>query len=221
MFGFRYVLLSPHFVPESQIKTYNDIYASWRTIFDEVLEGMGGKLDRDDFFRFDYVGAILHGDKVVAHHHYSLFDLRLQSSKEHHFIASLDEATVEGLIAKGHPRILSLEYSAVLPDYRKSMGTTPWFEILTGLGLSYLDNSIANGLIGTPRTDVKADKMTYRLGAETLQPPLTKMNYECAVIYFPKLQNRTYENPETTRWVNQLWKSHTFISIPSFINKAA
>jgi hypothetical protein len=208
MFGFRYVILSPHYVPDQHIDLFNSVYKSWTETFSDVLTKAGGKLDPDDFFRFDCIGVLLHNSDIVGSHYYSLFDLRLESTRDHHFIHAIDSSTLEKLIDSGRPRVLTLEYSNMRPEWRKHAQSTIWFEVLTGLGLKYMDASVADGLLGTPRLDLKVDQMTYRLGAYEIQPHLTKMNYPCNVIFFDKKTERQFDNPETNSLVDRLWKTH-------------
>jgi|GEM_PF-2585781 hypothetical protein len=208
MFGFKYVVLSPHYVPDEHIPLFNTVYKSWTETFKQVVESKGGKLDADDFFRFDAVGVLLHGQEIVGSHYYSLFDLRLDSSRDHHFIHAIDSSTLDALVNRSCPRILTLEYSNMHPKWRKHAQSTIWFEVLTGLGLKYMDQSAADGLLGTPRKDLKVDEMTYRLGAYEIQPHLTKMNYPCNVIWFDKREERHFDNPETETYVREIWKSH-------------
>jgi hypothetical protein len=84
------------------------------------------------------------------------------------------------------------------------MKETPWGEILTGLGLKFLDTSSADAVLGTPRIDLKVHEMCYRLGGYDFQEPVDRLNYKCAVVLFPKEEQRTFLNPLTKHWVRNL-----------------
>ncbi|MNJ94624.1 hypothetical protein D3C87_123260 [compost metagenome] len=218
MFGYKYTLVNPHQVPEEQIPLMNKVYDLWESCFRPLAEGAGEKFDPDDFFRVDCMGVLMHGENIVGSHFYALFDLRLKATLNHHFFQYLDNSTIDGLIKRDHSRVITLEYTLINKEYRKSQQNIVWAEVLTGLGLKYLDSSIGSGILGTPRIDAKVDKMTYRLNAEVLQEPVRKMNCPCAVVYFPKQQNRSLSNPEVQALVNNLWKSHLNISANTHFN---
>lgn len=217
MFNFRYILLSPHNAntQESQ-DLLNKVYDTWGKTFSNVVEDTGGQLDKDDFFRYDLIGVLMHGNSIVGSHCYSLFNLKLNCCLEHHFFQNISSEVIQQLIKDGQSLVYSLEYSQISPEFRKGSGNIRWIDVLIGCALKYLDNSDANGIIGTPRTDIKVDKTTFRLGAVEIQPPIKKMNYECAVIYFPKKINRHFDNPLVAQYVQFLWKNHhdlTFTTI--------
>lgn len=206
MKSYQYILLNPHQPTDSHSqKLLNQVYEAWKKTFHKVVTDMGGELNLDDFFRYDQIGAIFHLDKLVASHCYSFFNLNLQCCRDHHFIKNITDSAIEKLIAQDQTNIFSLEYSQVLPDYRKSKSNIPWLDVLTGCGLFYLDASPAHGIIGTPRVDVKVDQATYRLGAVELHPPIKKMNYECAVIYFPKMKSRQLPEKDVHEITHFLW----------------
>lgn len=219
MFGYKYHLVNPHHVPENNISLMNNVYDLWESCFRPLAEGAGEKFDPDDFFRVDTMGVLTHGDKIVGSHFYALFDLRLKATLNHHFFQYLDNSTIEDLKQRGHNHMLTLEYTLINKEYRKSQQSIVWAEVLTGLGLKYLDQSIGSGILGTPRIDAKVDQMTLRLNAEILQDPVRKMNCPCAVVYFPKQQNRSLPNPETQALVNNLWKNHENVSATAHFNK--
>lgn len=216
MFGFKFYLFSPHFVDEAFSNDFNNVYAVWKSSFREVVESAGGKLDPDDFFRNDLVGAIMFKNEVVALSTMTMFDLRLHSSVDHHYVQALESATVKKLVRDQQPRIISIEYLNVLPNWRKSHSNILWTEVLIGLGLKLMDNSPADVIMGTPRTDVKVLNVCLNLDAIEVQEPIKKMNYPCAVVVFPKKQNRKFSNPTTQQYVDGLWKDRILTGVEPF-----
>ena len=220
MFGFKFHLVSPHYVPDSKKDFFNYIYKTWYASFTEVVESAGGKLDPDDFFRCDHVGVITFQDKIVSLSTLTLFDIELQSSKDHHYFKALNESTCQALVQKRIKRLLSIEYLNVLPEFRRhqvqSQGTIPWVEVMMGLNSKIMDQSDADIIIGTPRIDLKVDVLCRNVGAEILQDPITKMNYPCAVMIIPKNPERHFPNPVTEQYVTGLWKSMEVIGREAF-----
>ncbi|XGC79688.1 hypothetical protein ACES2L_10145 [Bdellovibrio bacteriovorus] len=216
MFGFKLYLFSPHFVDEAFTDTFNKVYRAWKESFIEVVESAGGKLDPDDFFRNDVVAAILYKDDVVALSTMTMFDLRLLSSVEHHYVQALETKTVQNLLKDNQPRLISIEYLNVKPQWRKSHSNILWTEVLIGLGLKLMDNSPADIIMGTPRTDVKVLNVCLNLEAIEVQQPIKKMNYPCAVVVFPKQKNRKFKNESTAQYVEGLWKDRILTGAAPF-----
>lgn len=201
---FSLKLLSPHFVEDSNIAEFNQVYAEWKKVFCEVLEAKGGTLDPDDFFRNDYILTINKGDELVASCTLTMFDVRLNSSLDHHYFQALQKQTPDEIKARRLNRLISIEYLNVLPNWRKSKSDVPWVEVIIGTVLKMMDSSEADGVIGTPRIDVKVLEACKNLEAIEVQGPISKMEYPCAVVVFPKRQNRKYKNPTTHFFVESL-----------------
>ncbi|WII73760.1 hypothetical protein QJS83_07705 [Bdellovibrio sp. 22V] len=216
MFGFKYHLLSPHYVPDNHSEFFNKIYAAWKVTFKEVVESAGGVLDPDDFFRCDHVGVITHKNEIVGLSLLTMFDLKLHSSVEHHYIRALENPTQEQLLKRGISRLISIEYLNVLPEWRKSHSNVAWTEVLIGMGLKFMDESVADVIIGMPRIDRKVDQICQNLEGYEIQAPISKMNYPCAVLIFNKQDKRRFKNEITEQYVQSLWKSREIVGIAPF-----
>jgi hypothetical protein len=193
------------------------VYAAWRNSFTEVVESAGGKLDPDDFFRNDLVSAVLHNDEVVALSTMTMFDLRLTSSHEHHYVRALQGSTVQRLQQDQLHRLISIEYLNVLPAWRKSHSNVRWTEVMIGLGLKVMDDSVADIIMGTPRTDVKVLNVCKDLEAIEVQEPISKMNYPCAVVIFHKNHARKFKDAVTAQYVEGLYKTHLVTGAQPFL----
>ncbi len=137
----------------------------------------------------------------------TMFDLRLNSSLDHHYIKALSPETPKKLLRDRQPRLISIEYLNVLPQWRKSHSSVLWTEVLIGLGLRLMDQSPADIIMGTPRTDVKVLEVCKNLEAIEVQEPILKMNYPCAVVIFQKQTQRKFKNSTTAQYVEGLWQS--------------
>ena len=219
MFGFRYYLLSPHLVRSDYTPIFNKVYEAWKISFTEVVESAGGTLDPDDFFRNDMVTAVTHNDEVVGLSTMTMFDLKLRSSHDHHYVRALEKSTVAKLENDGLNRLISIEYLNVLPAYRKSNSSVRWTEVLIGLGLKVMDDSVADIIMGTPRTDVKVINVCKNLEAIEIQEPILKMNYPCAVVIFPKNPKRKFADPITAQYVESLYRNRIVTGAHPFENK--
>lgn len=202
-------LLNFHTPQIEQIVIMNSVYDSWKRVFTEVVQAVGGTLDPDDFFRSDYVLAVSSGSELVAFCNLTFFDLRLRSSLEHHYMKALKTDLPAQLRFQGLQCLLAVEYLTVHPDWRKKKSEVPWLEVLTGLTLKIMDDSYADAVIGTPRIDLKVPDACKILESREIQEPITKMSYPCAVILFEKQKQRKFKNPVTQKYVQDLLQTLT------------
>lgn len=200
-------LLNFHTPKTEQIALMNSVYSSWKKVFGEVVESVGGALDPDDFFRCDSILAISSGSELIAFCNLTFFDLRLSSSLEHHYIKALDADLPKRLMAEGFQRLLAVEYLTVHPEWRRKDPGISWLEILTSLSVKIMDGSSADAVIGTPRIDLKVPDACRLLDSRDIQEPIMKMNYSCAVILVEKQIHRKFKNPVTEKYVQHLLKT--------------
>jgi hypothetical protein len=208
MQDFHYQILPLHHVHDSQKEMVNTVYEMWEMTFGKVLTSAGGTLDHADFFRCHSAGVILYKNEIIGFNLFTVFDLHLKAHGRHPYFEYLNPETISSLKERKLTRLITMEYFTVSPTWRRKYREVPWSEILTGLGLQYMDHSPADAVIGTPRVDLGVDKMCFRLGAKAIQDNVAKMNYPCAVVLFEKEPLRHFLNSETHFWVKRLWKVH-------------
>ncbi|MBO9666409.1 MAG: hypothetical protein J7501_06305 [Bdellovibrio sp.] len=208
MQDFHYQILPLHHVHDSQKELVNAVYEMWEMTFGKVLNDAGATLDFSDFFRSHSAGVILFKNEIVGFNLFTVFDLELKAHGKHPYFEYLEPKTIQSLKERKQTRLMTMEYFTVSATWRRKYRGIPWSEILTGLGLQYMDQSPADAVIGTPRMDLGVDKMCARLGAKPIQDKVDKMNYPCAVMVFDKEESRHFLNAETHYWVKRLWKIH-------------
>lgn len=201
----------------------NQLYTTWKAVFSKVVEDAGGVLDPDDYFRSSFALVIYSGTEIVGFSMCTEFDLRLYSSLEHHYWRALDTTTVEKLQRKNVNRIMSMEYLTVLDKWRKNEERISWAEVLVGLGLFYQDHFPMDAMIGTPRADLTMSATCEGMGGISVQTPIQKMNYPCAVQIFDRKEvgQRHFNNLSTNRQVSELWADRTDFRMPTTPQKAA
>lgn len=204
MQGFHYLLLNLHNHDPIYTGLINQIFELWEHTFAKVARQNESALDPDEFFRSHYIGALMYDEEIVGFNLFTNFDLSLISATRHRYFQSLGACSPERLSLSKVKKVMTMEYFTITPAWRKQMKDAPWGEILTGMGLKFLDNSGADAILGTPRIDLKVHEMCYRLGAYDFQAPVERLNYKCAVVLFPKSSERKFENPLTQRWVKKL-----------------
>lgn len=216
---YQFRIFNPRKIQDNpqEVELSNQLYQTWAQVFSKVVISAGGKLDPDDYFRNDFALVLYDAEQVIGFSLCTEFDLRLMSSREHHYWKALAPQTLD-LLQKDHHinRIMSMEYLTVLPDWRQTRAEQiSWAEVVSGLGLLYQDHFAVDGLLGTPRADIRMSAICEGLGGVALQPPILKMNYPCSVHLFPKVQvgARKFANPLTQHWAYELWNQRQDLRI--------
>jgi hypothetical protein len=204
---YRFKILSPQFSRSSQnTEILNSLYETWKGVFSEVLEQKNGKIDPDDFFRQQVLFAIFENEKVVGFNLATVFDFNIANHCEHHFIRGLTEDAINTMRAQNIHRVLTLEYSTIMPEWRKHQSNIVWAEVLISMALLYNDNfQVADAVIGTPRTDVKMDRVGQNVGYFTIKDHIVKMDYPCSVVAETIKKNRKFTTLLTHKIAHQLW----------------
>lgn len=211
MLGFRYYILSPSHTDADNIDRLNSIYENWVQAFTPILEGGGGKLNPDDFFRHDFVGAVFHGKELVGSHLSTIFDLRLKSNRNHHYIRELPAQSLVALEQRGLNKLVSVEYFNVLPDWRRHQKELSWVNVAMSLALKTISHTSSQAMIGMPRIDRKVDEVLSQCGCITITDKIDKMGYPCAVMIHPNEIDQ-YADSQVQQWTQRLWESrvHAF-----------
>lgn len=207
---YNLTVMRPQFLSSThEINELNSLYSMWRKTFSAVVNPKGAQVDPDDFFRQNFIFCLKHEAEIMGFALGTVFDLRVQNHKEHHFIGSLNPFTVEKIRQSGLDRILSLEYLTLETEWRKKSTEVLWAEVLIAVGILFADHNpeIIDGLIGTPRNDIKMNNVGNNAGFTTIQDEIFKMDYPCAVQINPIQKNRIFKNPQTDEMARSLWNS--------------
>ncbi len=188
-----------------QNRVYKLWYKEWQKVFSS--DSRNFKPSADDFLRQDLMAVILDSNNVVGFHFYSYFNLRRVETVNHSYFDQIEKSSFEKLKVKNMNIVMSMEYLTVLPDYRKKESHFPWGEILISLGTRVLNSSHADVAFGTPRSDVKVNKMAEKLGCETLQAAVSKYDYKCEVMIFPRDRESVHPDKLIQNQISSLWEN--------------
>lgn len=206
---YTFKILNPQSVKSiSDAELLNKLYAIWKEAFNKVLEPKNAKVDPDDFFRQHILFALFSNDEVIGFNLATAFDFHIDNHREHHFIRGLTPDAIETMRSQNLHRVMSLEYSTLMPGWRKHQTTIVWAEVLASMALIYNDTyQVTDAVIGTPRIDVKMDQVCENIGFLTIKDLVVKMDYPCSVIAAPVTKNRRFNNIVTNKIVYELWNN--------------
>lgn len=179
MLGFKYLILNPRSLPQTHVELFNRVYDQWVQAFLETPESHS-LTSVEDFLHCDQVGVILCHNEIVGFHLFNYIDLRLKSSWQHQGLKALPQLEHLQLQNSHAPQmLLAQSFSYIAPEWRKEFHEVDWAEVLHGLALKLLDESMADVMLSLD------EKLQGTLHTKELR--------------------RRFHALLTDRWVNLLW----------------
>jgi hypothetical protein len=186
----KYCLLPGRPSPTQRASLHDESFRFWRDFWTGVLRAneTPDKLDEGEFRRIDRIAVLLHGERPIGLIGHTFFDLKYLSEREHsYFKHRYNEAFMRELEKRGATRIMTEEYLAVAPDWRKSRLDVSLASVLIGLGLKLAQAEQVQAVVTVPREDISMDKRTMEQGAVRVQSGLDIYNTPCSLVaFFPE-----------------------------------
>ncbi|MEK2688887.1 hypothetical protein [Bdellovibrio sp. GT3] len=216
---FQYHLFNPRALSADTVQLSNDVYDLWKKVYKDVLGSVGEPLNPDDFHRCDVIVAVTDNNKVFGFHMYSVFDLRSNALRDHHYMAAFDDIIIQKFKSLGINTIMSMEYLTVSPDYRSRNSDVNWAEIIIALGSKVMEAGGWDGLVGTARKDLHVRRKAEKSGTNYFGS-VKKMNYECEIVMTQRGRVQRLPDSKHADLVDVLWDAkanHTDILNESLI----
>lgn len=176
----KYVILPGRFCPEEYLDLYDLAFEFWSHNWSVVFKELKSEKmpNADDFFRQDFVPVIVHEEKILAIHHYSLYDLRPDCSIKHSYLDHNFTGTYfQKLREMRLFKLMSMESLFVDPDYRKSRTGIKISEVLISLGQKIFTHlTDAEAYFAPARVDNKVAQTCQLLGWESVESNITLNN---------------------------------------------
>lgn len=175
----------------TQYSDYNEIYEKtynfWKSIYEDVYSKSGhiSSLNPDNFLLQDDVLALTYDSEVVGCILLSYHLGRLRISTDINYFKGIPQEFVDQIRTKISDRFMLMESLTVHPEWRKSQAGVSLAHYLIGFAIHAFKSSRADILVGTPRVDVKVDRILNMFGGKDLGN-FTKSNYPCKTFIFTR-----------------------------------
>jgi hypothetical protein len=213
--GLSYVLFPGKVLgPMSQSSLYEKAFIYWRDFWSEFYASnhSGEPFRADEFFRQDLVAALYDGDEVVAVHTYCLFDLSYRPSREHSYFALYNDLDLQNLKRLGLTEVMTMEFMAMNPKWRKSAIGISLAEILVACGVKILQSLHLDASITIARQDYKVPDFAKRVGFKTLRGGLERHNCPCELMYCPNEGLEQSLSADVAHYVDYFWNRRQDLS---------
>ncbi len=163
-----YVILDQRRIDDEAAKAVQRrFFLWWRAYWNEILQtvGIGHEIDPDEFYQQHKVTAILYEDEIISMHLLSIFDRSDFSS--HPYFKKFDTSFIKGISALSVNKILTLQYLAFNPKYKKEKPFMYFPMTIGSLSMYHQQLENAQAIVSVARKD---------LG---ISNALAKMNFSC------------------------------------------
>jgi hypothetical protein len=207
-----YTLLSAANPPPEFAKLHNDAFNFWFNLWDQEFEKL--KIDpshlREDFVRQSFVSCLSNGESIVAVFLHAFASIETHATREHRYMKeNFPELFFEKIKRRGVHNVMTSNYLAVHPEWRKDSLQIRVAPVMVGLSLRVRDLFGADGFIGVWRNDKKVNQLSYDQGGECIIADVQNHNVLCDLILMDSRTPYQYPNVHVEQQVNTLWKMRT------------
>ncbi len=190
-----------------QQKLYQYAYAYWRDFWREFYSSQESPegFRTDEFYRQNMVAGLFQGDEVVAVHTYTFFDLRYTATQEHSYFSLYSELDLQRLKTLGLNQVMTMEFMAMNPAFRKSVVGISLAEVMVACGVHILRAAGLDASITIAREDYKVPEFARRVGFKTLRAGLSRHHCPCELMYLPLNDLVQNLSPEVQHYVQYFW----------------
>lgn len=202
--------------PQGTEKGWHDrAYLFWKRFWTQVLRenGTTETVRADEFLRQDRVTCLAFGDRIVAMHAYTFFDLRYLATRDHAYFKRYTEKFFRELERRGVSRVMTMEFFSVEPEWRGSRVGVSLASVLAGLGLKIAREEGVQATISIARTDIGAAKIGHEYGAVSLDTGVNVFNTPCDLVaFFPELIH-DHADPVVNDLVSHFWRERVDLTL--------
>lgn len=220
----KYIILPGKYPEDPQLHTlHNQAYLYWQNFWNNVFRENGSKdtVCADNFWRQDMVTMLMHENEIIAQHLYSFFNIKSLAAINHTYFTSIfNDEYFKKLKNRQSYSVMSMEYFAVSPHWRKKNCGISLASVLIGLACKHQTILLSDALIGPSRSDLKVTQLTTEYGGDIIVSGLSMHNTPVDLIAIFKDKAKPHPDFNVQRLVNKLWQERTnFVNIDRYINK--
>lgn len=201
---YKYHLIDLGNILDNSVNLIEQAYVLWEKTYSEILKSSGEILNPDAFWRSKILAVIEDNGQIVGLHLYNSFDLRINSINKHSYFSHIQPEKVAEIKSSRINSLMSCEFLTVHPSHRGKKNQISMAEVIVGLCSKVLVHSPWDALIGISRTDFKVDKMSAKIGANSVGDT-QRHNIDCKLVLAKKDQIKKIEHKETVDLVENLW----------------
>lgn len=205
------------------LQDFKEAYLFWETIWKTIFTKVGSAdvFSYDDFYRQDYIPIIKHNGSIVAAHYYTVFDARNPSIYKTKYFSIYDSNVWDWIHARSPKKLMSMEFLAVHPVFRKQNTGFSIAEVMIQLGLLLMGELKVDVSVGSAVQAAGVDQMAINLNATLITKDVKRGNLICSLLVQDLAGIRNHPNPEVDQFINELWERREYAGQQKELNKKA
>jgi hypothetical protein len=190
------------------LERHNRLYEFWKAIWGDFYRQAHSEetLKADDFVRADVAAGLFHEDRPVGVHLYTFFNLGSSAALDHTYWKSYSELDIAKLRRRDVRQVMTMEFFAMSPEWRKGLVGISLAEVLVGCGLKVFESSGAEAVATIARKDVKVPDIGVRYGFETLSADLERHNHPVDLIAMFRGKVKEHPSADVRDYVDRYWR---------------
>lgn len=189
------------------INLHNQVYRFWKGIWSETLEKMKlPPLDLGQILRQDYICFLTLKNEVIGSHLYSIFDIRKDITIESEYFAQAKNDLIEYCKLHKVNTLMTQEYLAVHPEWRKTQSGISLPELIIGLGIKMMQKLGCDSTVGTIREGAQSvERISREIKADLLPCIVSRYNMPHKFFIARKEIIQLPGNIKMQELINKLW----------------
>ncbi|MES2768672.1 MAG: hypothetical protein V4596_05945 [Bdellovibrionota bacterium] len=209
----KYIIISGKFPEDQSLHAlHNKAFLYWKNFWNNIFKenGTDDTVNADHFWRQDLVTLLMDGDEIAGQHLYSFFHLKSLASKNHsYFVEGFNEEYFVQLNQRKGSTVMSVEYLAVAPDWRKKNCGVSLGTVLIGLACQHQKLHNISVLTAPSRVDVKVDRMVAEHGGEVIVGGLEMHNTPVSLMAIFREKTKVHDDLSISSLIDRLWNERT------------
>lgn len=200
-----------YLTPEGQVLR-SKIYDLWYPQWTEIYKSWGSTNVPSirDFRSFEVIHCITVDGEVAGMSAHRFMDIQDDLNKHLEYFQSFGDENILKLQEMGVHKIMTFESLLVPPTQRKSQTPLPVSKLLFYLANKTFSFSLADGMVGTARIDVKVPQLSFALGYEVVEASRKVRIIPCDIVV---QRNREIFHPHDEAWkqASELWENRVVV----------
>ncbi len=186
---------------------YNQAYRHWKKTWSEIFTRAGspGSLCAENFLRQNLVITLHQGNRIAGILTTTFFNLSSDATFDHPYFQPFPRAIVEELWKAGNGLVITGEYLAVEPEFRKSIVGLSLADVLVGLLMKTFVQIGAKMTLATTVRPAKVHEICQAYGYSEVGQ-YEKYGLDCLLLQNTKEQYREHADPLVREMIESCWR---------------
>ena len=150
--------------------------------------------------RSAFFSAILEDDKVIAFNFHRIIELK--DGETHLYLEGVPESFLETI--RNKHRVLTTEFLTVASSHRGQFTKMQPADLLVGINMHFMKNSICTAIMGYSRQDIKTDRISMKMGTRSMGT-VERFGIPCSIVFAEDYSVVNHPLKKMQERIEELW----------------